>query len=126
MVLLHNLRKKRAMSLIALGAVLMGIGFGLLPLGRSFLFAAFTVAVWTMGEILIMPLTATVVSNRADGASAGRYLGLLSFAFSLSMLIAPLVGNWLLASAGGTVLWVIMGGACALTGAGFWIMRKRM
>ena len=126
MVLLHNLRKKRAMSLIALGTCLMGLGFGLLPLGRSFLFAAFTVAVWTMGEILIMPLTATVVSNRADGASAGRYLGVLSFAFSLSMLIAPLAGNWLLASAGGTALWAIMGGACVLAGAGFWIMRKTM
>ncbi len=126
MVLLHNLRKKRAMSLIALGTCLMGLGFALLPLGRSFLFAAFTVAVWTMGEILIMPLTATVVSNRANAASAGRYLGLLSFAFSLSMLIAPLAGNWLLASAGGTALWAIMGGACALAGAGFWIMRKKM
>jgi hypothetical protein len=42
------------------------------------------------------------------------------------MLIAPLAGNWLLATAGGTALWVIMGGACALTGAGFWIMRKDM
>lgn len=126
MVLLHNLRKKRAMSLIALGACLMGIGFALLPLGRTFLFAAVTVAVWTMGEILIMPLTATVVSNRAGGASAGRYLGLLSFAFSLSMLIAPLAGNWLLETAGGTALWVIAGGSAVLSGAGFWLLRRRM
>lgn len=126
MVLLHNLRKKRPMNLIALGACLMGIGFALLPLGRTFLFAAFTVAVWTMGEILIMPLTATVVSNRADGASAGRYLGLLSLFFSLSMLIAPLAGNLLLESAGGTALWLIAGGSSLLAGAGFWLLRKRM
>jgi len=126
MVLLHNLRKKRAMDLIALGAVLIGLGFALLPLGRTFLFAAFTVAVWTMGEILTMPLTATVVSNRAGGASAGRYLGLLSLAFSLSMLIAPLAGNMLLASAGGTALWLIAGASSALAGAGFWLLRKKM
>ncbi len=126
MVLLHNLRKKRPMSLIALGTLLMGAGFALLPFGRTFLYAAFTVAVWTMGEILIMPLTATVTSNRADGASAGRYLGVLSFAFSLSMLIAPLAGNWLLESAGGTALWLIAGASCALSGAGFWVLRKKM
>jgi MFS family permease len=34
MVLLHNLRKRSSMKLIALGAVLIGAGFGLLPLFR--------------------------------------------------------------------------------------------
>jgi MFS family permease len=126
MVLLHSLRKKRPMAIIPLGTVLMGAGFALLPLGRTFLFAAFTVAVWTMGEILIMPLTATVVSNRAGGPSAGRYLGLLSLVFSLSMFIAPLAGNWLLGTAGGTVLWSVAGGSCVLAAAGFWLLRKRL
>jgi MFS family permease len=126
MVLLHNLRKKRPMNLIPLGAFLIGAGFALLPLGKSFLFAACTVAVWTMGEILTMPLTATVVSNRAGGASAGRYLGLLSLAFSLSMLIAPLAGNLILDAAGGTALWAIVGGSTIAAGGGFWLLRNKM
>jgi predicted MFS family arabinose efflux permease len=121
MVLLHALRKRNEMKVIALGACFIGTGFALLPLGRGFLFAAFTVAVWTMGEILTMPLTATVASRRA-GAAPGRYMGLLSLMFSLSMLIAPLAGNWLYGEVGGDVLWPIAGGAAILTAFGFWAL----
>jgi MFS family permease len=125
MILLHSLRKRSAMVLISLGAGFMGVGFALLPLGRSFLFAAFTVAVWTMGEILTMPLTSTVASERA-GPSAGRYMGLLSLIFSLSMFIAPMIGNGLLAAAGGTGLWLVAGGSSVLAGFGFWRMRHAL
>jgi hypothetical protein len=121
MVLLHALRKRNEMKIIALGACFIGAGFALLPLGRGFLFAAFTVGVWTMGEILTMPLTATVASHRA-GAAAGRYMGLLSLTFSLSMLIAPLAGNWLYGEVGGDVLWPIAGGTAILTAFGFWAL----
>jgi MFS family permease len=125
MVLLHSLRKQNEMKIIAIGACFIGAGFGLLPLGRGFLFAAFTVAVWTMGEILTMPLTATVASHRA-GAAAGRYMGLLSLTFSLSMLIAPLAGNWLYGEVGGDVLWPIAGGTAILTAFGFWALSRSL
>lgn len=125
MVLLHSLRKRNELKIIALGACFIGAGFGLLPLGRGFLFAAFTVAVWTMGEILTMPLTATVASHRA-GAAAGRYMGLLSLTFSMSMLIAPLVGNWLYGEVGGDVLWPIAGGTAFLTAIGFWALSRTL
>jgi MFS family permease len=121
MVLLHALRKKNEMKIIALGACFLGTGFALLPLGRGFLFAALTVAVWTMGEILTMPLTATVASHRA-GAAAGRYMGLLSLTFSLSMFIAPIAGNWLYGAVGGDALWPIVGGTAILTSFGFWAL----
>ncbi|MGD0783176.1 MAG: MFS transporter [Candidatus Aminicenantales bacterium] len=125
MVLLHALRKRNEMKIIALGACFIGTGFALLPLGRGFLFAAFTVAVWTMGEILTMPLTSTVASHRA-GAAAGRYMGLLSLTFSLSMLIAPLAGNWLYGEVGGDILWPIAGGTAILTALGFWALSRSL
>ncbi|MDD8027013.1 MAG: hypothetical protein PHI34_10885, partial [Acidobacteriota bacterium] len=123
MLLIHAVRHRSEMKIIALGTVFIGVGFGLLPFGRGFLYAAFTVVVWTMGEILTMPLSATVVSARA-GASTGRYMGMLSLNFSLSMLLAPLVGNWLYAKIGGDALWPVMGGAALLVAYGIWSMRN--
>jgi len=123
MVLLHALRRGSEMKIIALGACLIGAGFALLPFGRGMLYAAATVAVWTLGEILTMPLTATVAAARA-GASTGRYMGVLSLSFSLSMLIAPLVGNKLYAAIGGNALWLAAGGASLFAAAGFWALRK--
>ena len=123
MVLIHALRRRSEMKIIALGTVFIGIGFGLLPFGRGFLYAAVTVVVWTMGEILTMPLSATVVAHRA-GAATGRYMGVLSLNFSLSMFLAPLLGNWLYAKIGGDALWPVMGGAALLVACGIWSMRR--
>jgi predicted MFS family arabinose efflux permease len=125
MVLIHAVRRRSEMKIIALGAALIGIGFGLLPLGRGFLFAAMTVIVWTMGEILTMPLSGTVVAARA-GDATGRYMGMFSLNFSLSMFLAPLVGNWLFAHIGGDALWPVMGVAALLAAAGIWAMRNTL
>lgn len=122
MVLIHALRRRSEMKIIALGAAFIGIGYALLPFGRGYGYAAFTVIVWTMGEILTMPLTATVTAARA-GASAGRYMGVLSLTFSLAMFIAPFAGNWLYAKIGGDALWTLAGGIGLLTAGGIWALR---
>jgi len=125
MILIHAVRRRSETKIIALGAVFIGLGFGLMPLGRGFGYAAFTVFVWSIGEILTMPLAATVTANRA-GASAGRYMGVLSLVFSLAMFVAPLCGNWLYGAAGGDALWFIMGGAGILAAFGFLALGKEM
>jgi len=125
MALLHALRKRSDIKLVALGALLIGLGFGLMPLGRSYAYIALTVVIWTMGEILTMPMTATVTANRA-GAAAGRYMGMLSMAFSLGIFIAPLTGNWALGAIGGDALWFLLGGVGVACAAGFWMLRRRL
>lgn len=123
MALIHALRRRSGMKTIAAGAALISIGFAALPLGRSFAFAALTVVVWTMGEILTMPLSATIVAGRA-GSASGRYMGVLSLVVSLAMLVAPFVGNWLYARIGGNALWPVMGAAGMAAAAGFFALRK--
>jgi predicted MFS family arabinose efflux permease len=125
MALLHALRKRSEIKIVAVGALLIGLGFGLMPLGRSYAYIALTVMVWTMGEILTMPLTATVTANRA-GAAAGSYMGMLSMAFSLAIFIAPLTGNWALGTIGGDALWFLLGGIGVSCAAGFWSLRRRL
>ena len=88
MVLIHALRKRSEIKIIALGGALIGLGFALLPFGRGFGYAAFTVVVWTMGEILTMPFTATITAARA-GDAVGRYMGVLSLMFSLGDVHRP-------------------------------------
>jgi predicted MFS family arabinose efflux permease len=125
MALIHALRRRSEMKVISLGACLVAIGFAALPLGRGFAFAALTVVVWTVGEILTMPLTATVAAARA-GSASGRYMGVLSLVYSLAMLVAPFVGNWLYGSIGGDGLWPVMGAAGLISAAGFYALRKKL
>jgi predicted MFS family arabinose efflux permease len=125
MVLIHKLGKRSAIRMIALGGALTSLGFALLPFGRGFVYAAFTVVVWTVGEILTMPYASTLTASRA-GNAVGRYMGLYSLMFSTGMFIAPYVGNWLYAKIGGDALWPVVGGAGIAASVGILALKRSL
>jgi MFS family permease len=112
--------------MINLSFILLGLGFGLMPLGRGFLYAAFTVAVWTFGEILSMPLLMAVVAGRAGPESRGRYMGIFSFAFSLAFIVGPAAGAAVYGHLGGPALWFGCAGVMALLTIAFSILRPSL
>ena len=89
MVLLHSLKNIRPLKVIGAGALLTGLGFALTPLGRGFFYAALTVAVWTMGEMLSLPLLTAEISDRSNDHNRGRHMGLFGVSFSLAFMIGP-------------------------------------
>ena len=82
----------------------------LLPLGSSIAWAALSTAVWTLGEMLVLPLTNTVVAERAAAGRQGSYMGLYTMAYSVAFVIAPLGGTWVYERLGSEVLWFGLGG----------------
>jgi len=111
MPLMHGLRAAPPSRVMAVGVLLLGLGFGLMPLSRGTAWAAFTVVVWSFGEILALPTLFTLVSSRA-ASRQGEALGLLSLAFSIGTTAAPLLGMGLYSRLGGDAVWY----ACALAG----------
>lgn len=105
MILIHWIGKRPLTRFIAISFFLTGLGFALMPLGRGFLYAALTVAVWTTGEMLSMPLLGSLIAVRAGPGSQGRYMGLFTFSFSLSMIIGPMVGTAVYDAYGPAALW---------------------
>ncbi len=112
MLLIHWIGKRSLTRFIAISFLLTGLGFALMPFGRGFLYASLTVAVWTFGEMLSMPLLASLIASRAGPGSMGRYMGLFSFAFSLSMIVGPVLGTSVYGKFGATTLWL----GCGVTG----------
>jgi len=113
MLLIHWIGKRSLVRFIALSFLLTGLGFALMPLGRGFLYAAFTLAIWTFGEMLSMPLLGSLIALRAGPGRQGRYMGLFSFAFSLSMIVGPVLGTAVYSQFGPTALWF----SCGIAGA---------
>ncbi len=93
MPLLARLPAQSNLRWVARGALLTGLGFGLMPYGEATAFVALTIAVWTMGEILSMPMLSVFVAGRSGVANRGRYMGLFSLAFAAATVIAPLAGT---------------------------------
>lgn len=126
MILMEKIRKYPLARMINLSFLLVGAGLGLLPLGRSFAFAAFCMAILTFGEMLSMPLATALIAGRADDANRGRYMGMFSFSFSLAFIIAPAAGTAIYDRFGDDMVWVVCAALCALITAAFSALRPRL
>ena len=109
MPLVHKLEKGNILRSIAWGALLLFAGFAILPLARGFAFAMFTVFIWSIGEMLVFPLIAGVIANRASDTNRGKYMGMFSFNFSLAFVVGPVIGSGIYTNWGGDTLWLISG-----------------
>ena len=72
------------MRLAAAGLLLGGLAFA-----HSYLAVAATVAIWTFGEMILLPTLANVVADLAPKHRTGVYMGLYSTSFSLAYATAP-------------------------------------
>jgi len=109
MILTHWAEKRNRMLLIGVGSFLICAGLAVLPLGSSIGWAVLSTVIWTLGEMLVLPLTNTAVAERATAGKRGSYMGLYTMAFSLAFVIAPLGGTWVYERYGPELLYFGLG-----------------
>lgn len=85
--------RRPAPPVIALGLVLVGVGYGLTPLGASAVLLFSSVAVWTLGEIVFVPVAAAHVADLSPGHMRGRYQGAWTATWGLTHILAPILGT---------------------------------
>lgn len=124
MILMEKIRKYPLALMINVSFVMLGLGLGLMPFGRSFAFGALTVAVWTVGEMLSMPLVSALIAQRSDESNRGRYMGLSSFSFSLAFIVAPPVGMAIYGRFGGDAVWYVCCAVSLLLAVAFSALRS--
>ncbi|MBI5246495.1 MAG: MFS transporter [Elusimicrobia bacterium] len=108
---------------LALGCALFAAGFGGYGLGGGAWGIAAATAVWTFGEMTLMPSMTAYVTDISPEGRRGEYMGLYMMGFSLSFMVGPWAGLTALDSWGPGALW----GGCAalglLSAALFWRVR---
>ena len=125
MVLVHSLSSRDPLKVSGVGAFLFCAGLGLLPFGSGFAYVVFTIAVWTVGEMLVFPIVSSAVADRAPEESRGAYMGMLNLSFASAFVVAPLIGTWIYENLGPEVLWYACGALGFLLWAGFHVMAVR-
>ena len=90
---------------LALGTLLVGMGYGVGGLGSGAGVYAAAIVVLTVGEMLMMPVGPTVVSRLAPASLRAGYQGAYQMAWSMSACMAPLIGSRVMGRFGGQALW---------------------
>jgi predicted MFS family arabinose efflux permease len=127
MVLVHSLEgKKHGLIYITTGVLIAGLGYTLLNvLPHDKIAAIFIVILITLGEMLSMPFMNSFWISRTNLNNRGEYAGLYTMSWSAAQILAPFFGSQLIAYAGFSLLWWVLGGISLLTAMGYLLMYKR-
>jgi MFS family permease len=97
--------------MMALGFMLVGVGFASNALPRTSVMLALTVVLFTFGEMLSMPITGAYVADLAPADRRGLYMGAYGLTWSVAFVCGPSLGLMLF-SISPLGLWV----SCGLLG----------
>ena len=96
---------------IALGNLLIGLGFATLLLASSVPGFVVFVLIWTLGEMIESPLASAVAADRAPEHARGRYQSAYGSMFGLAWMLGPVLGTSIY-QVSADALWV----SCGLVG----------
>lgn len=77
---------------IAVGYVLIGLGFAFAGLAHTVFALALVVLVFTLGEMIAMPVASAYFADGIPPQMRGRYMGVLGFTWALGLTLGPSVG----------------------------------
>ncbi|MFF5072363.1 MDR family MFS transporter [Micromonospora olivasterospora] len=107
------IRGRSRSHVLALAALVMGVGFGLTAFADAAWLYAMTVLIWTVGEMLNSPSNSTLIAELSPAALRGRYQGVFSLSWQIAGASAPILGGLVRQQAGNATLWL----GCAAIGA---------
>ena len=81
-----------AIPTLAVGSLLVGLGFALNAWAESLAALAFTVLIWTIGEIVYAPVASAYVADIAPVHLRGRYQGAWGLMWGLAFMLGPGLG----------------------------------
>ncbi|SFD50866.1 Predicted arabinose efflux permease, MFS family [Chitinophaga sp. CF118] len=128
MVLIYQLEgRKHGMQFIIFGVILGGlsfVSFNLLPgiLAPSIIF----ILLFTVGEMFSIPFMTSFSISRSGEHNRGQYAALYTIAYSICTIVAPSLGGYMVEHYGFTIWWYITAGTCIATGAGFYMLYKKL
>jgi len=80
----------------------------------------------SVGEIYMFPFTNSFAFSRTNDRNRGSYMGYYSMAFSVSLIIAPMVGFQIVEVFGYDILWYLLAGAGLVIVMGFGALKGRV
>ncbi len=107
-------KRFRAKNVIIVGYLLIGAGMMVLTGAPTLMTFVLMMVVYTIGEMICMPMSAAYLAELAEDNKRGRYMGAFGLTWALSVLFGPKLGLSIYAI-NPHLLWYICGGLCTIS-----------
>jgi MFS family permease len=109
--------RRMQMQMMALGAFLYALGFGAKGFVGTLPLFASSVVIWTLGEMVIAPVSTVLVADMAPETMRGRYMGAFGLTWGIGYGLGPTLGGIVMDNLGGRYIWytsLILGSLAAV------------
>jgi MFS family permease len=101
--MMNNISYKKSLFI---GALLTGIGFGATAFAYTTIPLIITIVIWTFGEMIFFPVSASYASDIAPANKRGEYMGYYQTTFNLAFSAGPWLGTIVYQNYGSATLWI--------------------
>jgi predicted MFS family arabinose efflux permease len=102
-------------NFMTVGVCLLIAGYAMYIAFHGIWVLVLVMLLFTVSEMLVMSFMATYSMSRGQSKSLGQYMALYSIAWSLALILSPLVGSLLIEHYGFVTLWAAMIGVSVLS-----------
>ncbi|MCK4978022.1 MAG: MFS transporter [Anaerolineales bacterium] len=113
----RRINKYRPLIVMAIGTLLYALGFALYGFVSLFLFFLAAMVIITIGEMLVSPVSQSIVANLGPEDMRGRYMAVYGFSWLVPIAIGPLLAGLVMDNANPDWVWY-MAGIIGLVAAG--------
>lgn len=110
--------------MMALGTFFYMIGFGMYGFVSAVWLFALALAIITVGEMIIMPVSSALVANYAPEDKRGRYMAVFGVSWGLPSIVGPSAAGLILDNFNPFLLWYVAAGLSAVAIGGFYALHQ--
>jgi len=108
----RKVSRRPPMRVMAFGSLLYVVGFGMYGLVSAYLLFMAAMAVITLGEMIIVPVSQAFIGGAASEDMRGRYMGVAGLSWMIPGMVGPLLAGLIIDNANPDWVWY----GCAILG----------
>lgn len=120
----RNLSKYKPMLMVAVGALLYGIGYGMYGVTSAYLMFAVAMFIITIAEMIVDPLFQSLVASFAPEDMRGRYMATYAISWQVAYGGGPYLAGLFLDKANPNMWWATCAALSVISMLGFMILDK--
>ncbi len=105
----RRVSKYPAMLMMAVGATLYGLGFGMIGFVSGLGLFAVAMSIVTVGEMIIVPVAQALVARLAPEDKRGRYMAAFGFTWTIPFAIGPFLAGLIMDNTNPDLVWYLSG-----------------